>query len=103
MPDTVAGANCQDETVDKFREVYAALYNSAGTENEMEELKAMVARLISVDSVAEVNKLTGAKVKEAVSMMKPGKGDVSGGYHSDALLHGPDILFDQLATVFEVG
>ena len=80
--------------------MYAALYNSAGTQNEMEELKAKVARLISVDSVAEVNKLTGAKVKEAVSMMKPGKGDVSGGYHSDALLHGPDILFDQLATVF---
>ena len=78
LPDTVAGANGQDEI----------------------ELKAKVARLISVDSVAKVNKLTGAKVKEAVSMMKPGKGDVSGGYHSDALLHGPDILFDQLATVF---
>ena len=34
--------------------------------NEMVELKAKVARQISVDSFAEVNKLTGAKVKEAV-------------------------------------
>ena len=32
--------------------------------------------------------------------MKPRKGDVSGGYTSDALLHAPDIMFDQLATVF---
>ena len=32
--------------------------------------------------------------------MKCGKGDVSGGYSSDAILNGPDVLFDQLAAVF---
>ena len=40
------------------------------------------------------------KVKEAVGMLKPNKGDVSGGFTSDALLHGPDVLYDQLASVF---
>ena len=29
--------------------------------------------------------------------MKPGKNYVSGGYSSDALLHGPDVLFEYLA------
>lgn len=33
--------------------------------------------------------------------MKPGKMDVSGGYSSDALLHAPDSLFDNLAVVFK--
>ena len=32
--------------------------------------------------------------------MKPGKGDVSEGYTSDAILNAPDILFDQLALVY---
>ena len=100
LPDTVAGANGQDEIVEKFREVYCSLYNSAGTQEEMSELKTKVAELIRMDSIHEVRKVTGAKVKEAVNMMKSCKGDVSRGYTSDALLHGPDILFDQLASVF---
>lgn len=33
--------------------------------------------------------------------MKPGKIDVTGGYSSDALLHGPDSLFDHLAQIFQ--
>ena len=32
--------------------------------------------------------------------MKAGKGDVSEGYTSDAILNAPDILFDQLALVY---
>ena len=32
--------------------------------------------------------------------MKPRKSDVSGGFTSDALLNGPDILFEYLAAVF---
>ena len=32
--------------------------------------------------------------------MKPKKGDISGGFTSDAILNGPDILFDLIATVF---
>ena len=100
LPDTVAGANGPDEIVDKFREVYSTLYNSSGTKDEMDQLQNRVAELIRADSMDEVSKVTGSKVKEAVTMMKPCKGDVSQGYTSDALLHGPDILFDQLALIF---
>ena len=100
LPDNVAGAHGQDEIADKFREVYSTLYNSAGTQGEMTFLKAKVSELIKLSSVSEVMKVTGAKVKEAVGKMKPYKGDVSGGFTSDALLNGPDILFDQLAAIF---
>ena len=48
----------------------------------------------------EVNKITGKSVKEAALLMKVGKADVSGGFSSDAILNGPDILFENLASVF---
>ena len=37
LPDNVAGADGQDEIVEKFREVYQALYNSADSSEEMAE------------------------------------------------------------------
>ena len=48
----------------------------------------------------EVMKITGEKVKEAAGLLKSGKSDVSEGFSSDALLNGPDILFEQLASVY---
>ena len=33
--------------------------------------------------------------------MKPKKGDISGGFTLDAILNGPDILFDLIATLFQ--
>ena len=54
----------------------------------------------STGSVQEVSKLTGSIVKQAMTEMKPKKSDVSGYFTSDALLHSPDILFEQLAAVF---
>ena len=54
-------------------------------------------RLINFDGFP---KITGEKVKEAAGLMKSGKADVTGGYSSDAILNGPDILFDKLAAVF---
>ena len=56
--------------------------------------------LISLDSIIEVNKLTGPVVKEACSRMKPGKADVTESFTSDILLHGPDNLFEHLAGIF---
>ena len=100
LPDTVDDANGEEEIVEKFKEVYSNLYNSAGSQNEMTDLKSKVAQLIQSSSLAEVNKISGVKVKEAVGKMKPLKGDVSGGFTSDALLNAPDILFDQLAGIF---
>ena len=68
----------------------------------MLNIKMRVEQLIrsSASSEKEVEKLTGKVVKEACSRMKPGKIDVTEGYSIDALLHGPDRLFDLLAAVF---
>ena len=54
--------------MEKFKEVYASLYNSARTEKEMEEIKVKIASLIKTDSILEVMKITGDKVKEAVDI-----------------------------------
>ena len=100
LPDTVAGANGQEEIVEKFKEVYSALYNSASSEAEMPELVTKVAELIRPESSDEVSKVTGYEVKKAVSQLKSKKGDVSGSFTSDALIHAPDELFDILASIF---
>ena len=50
LPETVETADNPEDIVDKFRSVYSALYNSAPTE---------------IYAITEVNKVTGAKVKEA--------------------------------------
>ena len=100
LPEQVAGADGEHEIVDKFREVYEALYNSIDTAEAMVTIKEEVDKLVNADSIVEVSKITGMKVKEAATLMKPGKGDVSGGYTSDALLHAPDILFEMLASIF---
>ena len=100
LPDNVAGANGESEIVEKFKEVYKALYNSSGTQEEMEEIKGRVSEMIRADSMEEVNKVTSAVVKEAASLLKAGKTDVSEGFTSDAILNGPDLMYDQLASVY---
>ena len=100
LPDSVSGASGEDEIADKFKAVYEALYNSADTNVEMAELLQEVDALIGETSQQEVAKITGSKVKEAVTLMKAQKGDISGGFTSDAILNAPDILFDHLAGIF---
>ena len=100
LPDNVANADGEEEIVDKFREVYAALYSSAGSEVDMLDLKEKVKAMIGESSVHEVAKITGAVVKEAALSMKPNKGDVSGGFCSNAILNSPDILFEHMAAVY---
>ena len=100
LPDNVGNANGEEEIVEKFKEVYSSLYSSSGSEPQMQLLSQEVNNLISKQSNSEVARITGQIVKEAALSMKPGKGDVSGGFTSDAIRHGPDILFDHLAAVF---
>ena len=100
LPDNVEGACGEEEIVVKFKTVYASLYNSAGTEKEMEDIKARIAKLIKSESICEVMKITGDKVKEAVNKMEEGKSDVSGSFTSNALSNAPDLLFDMLASVY---
>ena len=80
--------------------MYETLYSSADTQAEMAQLLVKVESMISQNSLQEVAKITGSKVKEAACLLKPQKGDVSGGFTSDAILNAPDIMFDQIASVF---
>ena len=66
----------------------------------MLDLRQKIKHLIGADSVSEVGKVTGQIVKEAALSMKAGKGDVSCGFTSDAIISAPDIFFDHLAAVF---
>ena len=100
LPDTVGGANGDLEIVEKFKLVYSTLYNSASSDEEMKLLLERVQLLVTPESVHEVSRVTGSIVKEAVSLMKPGKADVSTCFTSDALLHAPDILFEQLSAIY---
>ena len=96
----MAGAEGEDEIVEKFKEVYSALYNSSSTAGEVQIIKDRLTELIKEDSMEEVSKISAEAVKEAAELMKAGKVDISEGYSSDAILNGPDILFEQLAAVF---
>ena len=85
----------------KFRDVYSSLYNSWDSQEEMVEIKQMVATLVQEEnSVRELQKLTGKVVKKAVCKMKAAKSDVSGSFTTDALLHAPDSFFELLAMVY---
>ena len=81
--------------------MYQALYNSCDTSEEMNLIKDKLNDIImSGNPLADADHVTGAVVKEACCRMKPGKGDVSGSYTSDAFLNAPDIFFELLAPVF---
>ena len=101
MPESLEGEVSEEGILGKFKELYEALYNSCGTENAMAIIKDKLAAMISTDSLAEVEKVTGEVVKKACLRMKPGKTDVSEAYSSDVFLNSPDILFDLLANVFK--
>ena len=100
LPDTVGGAVGEGNIAEMFKESYEKLYNSAPSEGEMTELKADLENLIGIAAKDEVSKVTGVIIKEAVSKLKPDKTDVSGSYVSNALKNAPDLLYDQLATIF---
>ena len=86
LPATVAGATGEEAFIEEFRKEYSALYNSHHDEEAMkkmtEELKAKV-------------------TDESVGMVKPGKGDVTGSYTSDASRSCPPIFFEKMAAMFQ--
>ena len=102
LPDDVGGANGEVNIVERFCDVYEALYNSSESIEALNVLKHQLNGMIAGSDTSghEVGKVTGAIVKEAACKMKAGKGDVSNGYTSDAILNAPDILFDQLSLVY---
>ena len=97
---TFGGVSDEDSIVEQFKDVYSALYNSSESSVDLSNLKDQLRDEISVDSLHEVNKITGQSVKEAACRMKPRKSDVSSSYTSDAILNAPEIFFDILALVY---
>ena len=103
VPESLDGKVTHDTILERFKECYEELYNSAGSENAMDIMKAKLEQIVKDDvlgSTHEIQKVTGQVVKEACSRMLPGKTDVTEAYTSDVFLHAPDILFDHLAAVF---
>ena len=94
LPECVEDADNPAEIVERFRAVYSALYSSAPS-----NILLLLDKIVIDNTAAnEIGKITGKVVKDAACRMKPGKNDVSGGYSSDAILNGPDSLFDALAA-----
>ena len=79
MPACVDGKTEPDDILDKFKEVYETLYNSAETGDTMNLIKDRLKVDIGQESLSEVSKVTAAVVQKACAKMKPGKCDVSGG------------------------
>ena len=100
IPESLDGQTTPDSILERFRLCYQELFNSAADNLAMAEIKATVEQLIDDKSAREVSKVTPEIVKQACSMMKSGKNDVTDAYSSDALLNAPDYLFHLLASVF---
>ena len=89
--------------MERFKECYEKLYNSAGSEDATSLIKTKLENIVNgyiEGSMHEIHKVTGYVVKETCKRMLPGKNDVTGVYTSDVFLHGPDVLFEHLAAVF---
>ena len=100
VPDVLEGAVGQGPVVEKFRSLYEALYNSAGTQDRMEELKQEMKSMLDCSSEGEVRKVTTEEVAKACQRMKGGKIDVSQGYVSNVFHHAPPLLCQKLAAIF---
>ena len=55
---------------------------------------------IEANSALEADLVTVDVVKAAAARLKPGKGDITGSYTSDAIRACPDIFFECLSDVF---
>ena len=100
VTDSRDGKVTPETVLERFRECYQELFNSAGSEDAMTGIKAKLEQMIDASSAKEVEKVTGHVVKLAFSKIKQGKGDVTEAYSSDVFLHAPDYLFELLAAVF---
>ena len=100
LPESLEGAVGHNGVLEKFRSLYEALYNSAGTQGKVDELLQTMDGMIDCRSEGEVKKVTAEEVAKACRRMKSGKIDVSQGYSSDVFSHAPPLLCQFLAAVF---
>jgi hypothetical protein len=96
----VAGATGEEAISEEFRKEYSALYNSHHDEEAMRRMTEELEAEVTDESVGEVNQITAEVVELAMRKVKPGKGDVTGSYTSDAIRSCPPIFFEKMAAMF---
>ena len=102
LTDTVDGITGQQGVANQFGAVYSALYNSAGSTENMKEIQDQIRRLLPEENCqSETEKITADIVKKAAGRMKTHKMDISQGFTSDCFLHAPDIFFNLILLVFQ--
>ena len=82
VPESLDGKVTQDSILERFKECYEELYNAAGSDDAMTNIKAKLENIVNediLDSKQEIEKVTSDVVKEACSRMLPGKTDVTEG------------------------
>ena len=68
VPESLEGKVTHDSILDKFKECYEKLYNSAVTEDAIDTIKTKLKKVISenkINAAREVQKVTGLVVKQA--------------------------------------
>ena len=101
LPEAVDGCTGEGAIVEKFKEVYMMMYNKNAAEDEVFKISDQVEKLIAHNDAATVSLIDGKVVKNAARFMKKNKGDISGGFKSNALKSGPDILFWKIVDIFK--
>ena len=79
VPESLDGKVTHDSILERFKECYEELYNSAGSDDAMTTIKAKLEDIINDDilnATHEIEKVTWEVVKTACSRMLPGKTDV---------------------------
>ena len=87
------------EIPEQFAKVYESLFNSIDDEIALQDLLSKLQNRNL--KASEVENITPEIVKQAVKKLQPGKTDISGQFKSDVFLHAPEILFSNLAKLFQ--
>ena len=92
----------KDENVEEhFSGIYSNLYNSIDDKEAMKKMYVEVENKVNRKSLADVEKVTPAIVKEAVNKLNNNKTDPTYSFTSDFLKNAPDILFSHLAVIIK--
>ena len=100
FPSTIDGH--KDDIPNYLATKYESLYNSVDDKENLTRLEGELESLIDEKSLTFVERITSDVVKSVTKKkLKPGKTDPNSDIASDFLIHGPDVLFELIATCFK--
>ena len=92
----------KEDIADYLASKYESLYNSVDDKENLGHLEGDIGRLIDEKSLKFVDLIRTDVVKLVTqTKLKPGKTDPNSKITSDFLIHGPDVLFELIATCFK--